>query len=74
MDIDLERVSLIFVAIAFALLSLFFGLIAIVAGVHTFSYSDGDRLVYLLVALICGVGSAVATAGVATVLDELLEG
>jgi cytochrome c biogenesis factor len=73
MDIDLERVSLIFVAITFALISLSLGLIAIAAGVHAFSYSD-DRLVYLLVALTCGAGSAVAIAGVASVLDELLEG
>jgi cytochrome c biogenesis factor len=73
MDIDLEDVSLIFVAIAFALLSAFFGLIAIAAGVHAFSYSE-DRLMYLLLALICGVGSAVAISGAVIVLDELLEG
>jgi len=69
---DLGRVVLVFAAAVFALVSLFFGLLAVLIVVDALSCSGIEVLLRLLLAIICGAGSAVAAAGAAAVLEEVL--
>jgi hypothetical protein len=70
--VDLDDVALMFVVATFILLAVFLGLFAVLAGVHALSCSGGDRLLYVLLALMCGVVSFLLAVGAAVVLDELL--
>jgi hypothetical protein len=70
--VDLDDVALMFVAATFILLAVLLRLFAVLAGVHAFSCSGGDRLLYVLLALTCGVVSFLSAVGAAIALDELL--
>jgi len=68
---DLEKLKLVSTAIGFALVSMFFGLLAVLVAIDALSCSGAEKLLRLMLAAICGAGSAIAVAAVATVLEDL---